>query len=138
MNGLQKASDEAKLYFVEANELFHRHQTTETSRQALKLLKRSASLGYARAEYTLGLLYFQGAVDPKIPQNIILGVKLFRAAAAQKFAPAETDLGGCYISGTGGIPIDLSLAAKCYQDAANSGYGLAQYWFNVFQWDLLF
>jgi TPR repeat protein len=98
MNGLQKASDEAKLYFVEANELFHRHQTTETSRQALKLLKRSASLGYARAEYTLGLLYFQGAVDPKIPQNIILGVKLFRAAAAQKFAPAETDLGGCYIS----------------------------------------
>ena len=65
----------------------------------LEKYRRSAELGKASAQYSMGLLYING-VGVGVDQ--VEGVKWYRLAAEQGHADAQFSLGNAYLHGEGG------------------------------------
>lgn len=90
---------------------------------ALKLLRPLAENGDARAQSTLGLLYYRGR---GVQKDDAEALKWFRLAADRGDAIAEFNLGVMYAEGQG-VPQDNDEAAKWYRLAADQGNPQAQY-----------
>lgn len=90
---------------------------------AFSLIKRSAELGYAPAENSLGCLYDQGH---GVSQDHREAAKWFRKAAERGYADSQNNLGICYDDGEG-VKQDHVKAAQWYRKAANQGHATAQY-----------
>ena len=77
-------------------------------------VRACADQGYARAQYNLGGMYFNGY---GVPKDDVEAVRLYRLAADQGYVDAQFNLGGMYFNGYG-VPKDnvktymwMSLAA---------------------------
>jgi TPR repeat protein len=90
---------------------------------ALRLAGPPAAGGDARAQATLGLLYYRGH---SVPLDLNEAVKWFRRAADQRDAAAQFYLGVMYSEGQG-VPQDSAEAMKWYRLAADRGDAQAQY-----------
>jgi hypothetical protein len=90
---------------------------------ALEILRPLAESGDARAQSTLGLMYYRGR---GVPQDVAEAVKRFRLAAERGDAVAEFNLGVMYAEGQG-VPQDNAEAGKWYRLAADQGNPQAQY-----------
>lgn len=90
---------------------------------AMRLWRRSADDGNARAQFKLGLLYRYGL---GVAQDYEQAVSWYRKAAAQGLASAQNDLGRMYEYGYG-VAQDYVKAIACYRKAAEQEYGNAQY-----------
>lgn len=84
---------------------------------AYRLWRPLADLGYARAQCSLGLLYYRGL---GVPQNYTEAVKWYRRSAHQGDAAAQYNLGIMYAQGRG-VAQDHEEAAKWNRKAANQG-----------------
>ncbi|KAF9995507.1 hypothetical protein BGZ79_010805 [Entomortierella chlamydospora] len=82
--------------------------------RAIEWFGKSASEGYAPAQYHLGLKY-QG-----VAQNDKIAVMWYREAADQGYAEAQYQLGRMYELGQG-VAHDLLTAAEWYRKASNQG-----------------
>jgi len=90
---------------------------------ALRLLRPLADQNDARAQSTIGEMYYHGR---GVPQDDSEAIRWFRLAAGQGSAPARFHLGVAYAGGHG-VPQDYSEAAKWYRLAADQGYAPAMY-----------
>jgi hypothetical protein len=90
---------------------------------ALMHYKRSADLGFAEAQATLGVLYERGWQD--IQPDLANAVLWYAKAAAQGHPGAELNLGNLYAQGRG-VPKDLEKARQLMQAAADQGFQPAQ------------
>jgi hypothetical protein len=90
---------------------------------ALKRLRPFAESGDARAQATLGLIYYRGR---GVPQDIAQALKWFTLAAEKGNPVAEFNLGVMHADGEG-VPQDNAEAAKWYRLAADQGNPQAQY-----------
>jgi uncharacterized protein len=94
-----------------------------TSHTALRLLRPLAEKGDARAQSTVGLMYYKGN---GVAQDDREALHWFRLAADQGDARAQFNLGGIYFEAQG-VPQDFAEAAKWWRLAADQGYPQAQY-----------
>jgi uncharacterized protein len=92
-------------------------------RTALRLLRPLAEKGDARAQSTVGLMYYKGN---GVAQDDREAFYWFRLAADQGDARAQFNLGGIYFEAQG-VPQDFAEAAKWWRLAADHGYPQAQY-----------
>lgn len=90
---------------------------------ALRLLRPLADRGGARAQSTLGHMYYHGR---GVRQDDLEAIKWFRLAAEQDDARAQFHLGIMYAEGQG-VPQDYVEAAKWYRLAAHQGDAQALY-----------
>jgi TPR repeat protein len=90
---------------------------------ALQLSRPLADQGDARAQSTLGLIYYGGR---GVPQDDNEAVKWFRRAADQDDVVGNFYLGVMFAEGRG-VAQDYAEAAKWYRLAANLGDAQAQY-----------
>ena len=81
-----------------------------------------AELGVAKAQHSLGFMYFVGL---GIPQDFKEAVKWFRLAAEQGDADAQYNLGSMYDQGLG-VPQDYKEAVRLYRLSADQGDVSAQ------------
>jgi TPR repeat protein len=92
----------------------------EPADQMLACLRTKAEAGEARAQFALGIkLGREAGVRREEPTEWL------RKAADQGFAPAQTELAGRYLQGSG-VPRDASEAAKWLSRAAEAGDAMAQ------------
>lgn len=82
-----------------------------------------AQQGNAKAQFNLGVMYYDGQ---GVPQYYFQAVKWFRLAAAQGHANAQNILGVSYRDGKG-VPKDAVQAVKWYRLATAQGIAEAQY-----------
>ena len=99
------------------------HYTT-----AMRLARPLATEGDARAQLTLGLLYYHGNGVPQDPDEAL---KWFRRAADQDDAIAQFHLGVMFSKGEG-VPQDNAQAANWFRRAADLGDAPAQYNLGLF------
>jgi len=83
----------------------------------------SASAGDAKAQVALGDYYFRIRFQTLDYADVLIW---YRKAAAQRYAPAQNQLGSMY-EYNAGLPQDDKRAVSYYRLAANQGYALAQY-----------
>jgi TPR repeat protein len=95
---------------------------------ALRLARPLAAEGDARAQSTLGLLYYRGNGVPQDPDEAL---KWFRRAADQDDAIAQFHLGVMFSKGEG-VPQDNAEAANWFRRAADLGDAPAQYNLGLF------
>ena len=88
---------------------------------ALKEFRPLADQGDARAQSSLGQMYFEGL---GVPQDYQEAAKWFRLAGNQGDAYAQITLGVMYAQGQG-VPQDFGHAAHWYRLAAEQGEGPA-------------
>jgi TPR repeat protein len=81
---------------------------------AFRRVKPFAEQGDAKAQFKLGLLYYNGQ---GVPQDYSEAAKWWRKAAGQGIPKAQYNLGLMYAKGQG-VPQDYSEAAKWYRKAA--------------------
>jgi TPR repeat protein len=93
-------------------------------KSALRGLLPLAEQGDARAQSTLGLLYYRGSKD--VPRNEAEAAKWFRLAAQHGDATAQFNLGVMYSEGQG-VPQDHAKAVHFYRLAAEQGNPQAEY-----------
>ena len=79
--------------------------------------------GHARAQYSLGLMYYKGL---GVPQDYKTAIKWYTRAAEQGFAKSQFKLGVMYRKGLG-VPRDYKTAQKWYTLAAEQGLVSAAY-----------
>ena len=82
---------------------------------ALRELRPLAEQGNAKAQYSLGLMYF---ASTGVPQDLAEAVKWYRKAAEQGYAKAEYNLGVMYRKGQG-VPQDYVQTHMWYYLAAS-------------------
>jgi TPR repeat protein len=90
---------------------------------AVQWFRQAADLGYAKAQYNLGIAYVQGQ---GVAKDYRQGINWFRQAADQNFAPAQYNVGIAYAQGQG-LEKDPRQAVEWYQRAAKQGFAPAQY-----------
>jgi TPR repeat protein len=93
--------------------------------EAVPLLSRAASAGFARAQATLGLAYLQGKYG--MPHDDRRAAYWLQRAAAQGHRAAEYQLGTMYEEGLGGLARNDATAARYYLQSARQGFGEAQF-----------
>ena len=93
-----------------------------TAAQIAGAYRARAARGDARAQYQLGISYFQGH---GVPQDYAEAVRWFRQAADQGYARAEYALGFSYAQGNG-VPRDYAEAVRWMRQAAAHGDAEAQ------------
>ncbi len=86
-------------------------------KQAVYWYRLAAEQGVARAQYDLGLMYFEGK---GVPQDYKQAVYWYRLAAEQGYADAQSSLGAMYDIGQGVLQ-DYPLAHMWYNIAAMNG-----------------
>lgn len=91
--------------------------------EAEKWYRKSAEQGYARAQYALGTMYYDGK---EIKQDFSEAFKWIRMSAEQGNADAQLILGYMYEGGDG-VTENLSEAVKWYRKSAEQGDKYAQY-----------
>ena len=91
--------------------------------EAVKWYKKSAELGYAYAQYSLGYCYECGK---GVSVDYAEAVKWYRKAAELGDAVAQDGLGYCYECGQG-VSQDYAEAVKWYRKAAEQGHASAQW-----------
>ncbi len=90
---------------------------------ALKLIRPLAEKGNAKAQYNLGLMYYEG---DGVRADLNETFKWYTLAANQGNANAQHGLGYMYEKGYG-VKQDYGEAVKWYKFAANQGYGFSQH-----------
>ena len=115
-------ADAVTQYKLACSLLFDSHPAPDYT-LALRLLRSSASLHFAPAQFLLGYLYEHGR---GVSVSYDKAAENYRAAAEQGFAGAENNLGGLYQYGHG-VPKDMNLAFKWYESAAKHGNSMGQY-----------
>ena len=90
--------------------------------EAVKLFSKAAEQGHIKAQYYLGVCYYNGS---GVEKDYTQAVKWYRKAAEQGDADAENDLGFCYENGYG-VAEDYTQAVKWYRKAAEQGDATAQ------------
>lgn len=91
--------------------------TAEEQKSNVLILQKKAEQGYANAQYTLGLLYFNGE---GVPQDHTKAREWWRKAAEQGLAEAQTALGMAYSLGHG-VEQNDELAIEWFDRAAEQG-----------------
>jgi TPR repeat protein len=89
----------------------------------VRILKKLAGQGLAKAQTQLGYMYVHGL---GVTRDFTEAVKWYRRAAKQGDTFGQYNLGRCYDSGRG-VPKDYTQAAKWYRLAADKGHPRAQY-----------
>jgi len=89
----------------------------QNSAEAAKWFRRSASQGYPRSEYNMGMIYSRGEGVPKSTGE---AVKWYRMAAEQGYVRAQRKLGDFYSQGEG-VPRNYVQAYMWYNLAAAAG-----------------
>jgi TPR repeat protein len=92
-------------------------------KEAVKWYRKAAEQGDATAQYSLGLMYYNGK---GVPKDDVEAVKWYRKAAEQGDATAQFYLGVMYAAGKG-VPEDDVEAVKWYRKAAEQEDARAQY-----------
>ena len=95
----------------------------ELDAETKALLIARAEQGSARAQFSLGVMYYDGQ---GVPQDYKEAVKWYRKVAEQGYAEAQYNLGVMYDNGQG-VPQDDKEAVKWYRKAAEQGGADAQY-----------
>ena len=91
--------------------------------QDIKTLIAKAEKGDAKAQYNLGICYYNGkGVERSYPK----AVEWYEKAANQGLADAQYNLGNCYYNGLG-IEESFEKAAEWYEKAAKQGHAAAQF-----------
>jgi TPR repeat protein len=90
---------------------------------ALRLMRQLADQGIAKAQYALGVMYYNGQ---GVPQDYAQAVNWYRKAADQGLAVAQFNLAIMYYTGEG-VPQDYAQAFSWYRKAADQGHAKAQY-----------
>ena len=93
------------------------HQT------AYKLWLPLAEQGHAKAQFNLGVRYYNGQ---GVQRNYKEAVRWYRLSAEQGHAKAQSNLGVMYDNGQG-VPQDYQEAVKWYRLSAEQGYAGAQF-----------
>ena len=88
---------------------------------ALKEWTPLAKQGSAYAQYSLGLMYYNGQ---GVPQDYKTALKWHTLAAEDGYAPAQNNLGNRYIYGQG-VPQDYVRAHMWYNLSASAGVEVA-------------
>jgi len=91
-------------------------------REAVRWYRKAAEQGYAKAQFNLGDMLYQGK---GAAQDYVEAINWIQKAADQGNARAENALGYLYSSGEG-VPQDDKQAVACYRKAAEQGYPLAK------------
>jgi hypothetical protein len=102
---------------------FFCHVVEKNLIEAEKWYRKSANQGYAKAQFSLGNLYQNGAA---LPQNDSKAFEWYEKAAKQGHAEAQCFLGTYYENGGKGVIKDFSQAVKWYRKAAMQGWADAQ------------
>ena len=89
---------------------------------ALQEWEPLAASGDPRAQFGLGLMYYNGQ---GLPKDDIQALKWYHLAAEQGHSDAQLNLGAMYRNGRG-APENFVLAAEWYRIAAKQGHPLAQ------------
>lgn len=87
----------------------------ESNSSDFEILKKSAQLGYAKAQCLLGSIYLFGGEG--VAPNPVEGFRWFLESAKNGYAPGAREAAICYENGTG-VSVDLTEAAKWYLMAA--------------------
>ncbi len=90
---------------------------------AVRLLKLAADQGHARAQFNLGLMYFNGE---GVTQNYQEAARLYKLAADQGLANAPYNLGWMYFNGEG-VTQNYQEAVRLFKLAADQGHAQAQF-----------
>jgi len=93
------------------------------SAQNIAELKKQAAAGDAKAQFNLGVMYFNGE---GVPKDAAEAVRWFRKAAEQGLANAQYSLGLMYATGRGVSENDAE-SVRWFRKAAEQGYANAQY-----------
>ena len=101
---------------------FGRNGKSKDYSEAIKWYRKAADQGYDRAQYNLGIMYYNGQ---GVPQDYSEAFKWLRKAAEQGHAKAQSWIGAMYSHGQG-VPQDYSEALKWYRKAADQGNADAQ------------
>ena len=86
--------------------------------KALMWLKKSAELGYDKAQQELGAYYYDGEM---VQKDYTKAAEWFRKAAEQGNAEAQYRLGMCYKYGEG-VERDSAKSAEWFRKAAEQGH----------------
>ena len=97
--------------------LAYSHWTLDDFEFAVKYFMQSARQGHAKAQFYLGLCYYDG---DGVSMDINEAVEWWQKAAEQGLAEAQFNLGNCYYWGEG-VAKDNEKALKWYQKAAAQG-----------------
>jgi hypothetical protein len=89
----------------------------ESYTEGLKWLKKAAEQGEAKAQFSVGVIYFKGL---GMPANHAEAFKWYRRAADQGSATAQYNLGAMYAKGQT-VPQDVVKAHMLYALAADNG-----------------
>ncbi len=97
--------------------------------EAVKILEPQASKGNARAQFRLGLIYFEGKLDEE--PDFEEAFQWFRRSAKQGYVRAQVYLGSMYENGTGIIQ-DYQKAVKWYKLAIEKDDDEGQFLLRIF------
>ncbi|MBE9591321.1 sel1 repeat family protein [Moraxella sp. K127] len=92
-------------------------------KKAVEWYTKSANQGYAKAQYSLGAMYYTGQ---GVPQDYAKAFELFTKSANQGYAEAEYNLGVMYYNGQG-VKQDYTKALEWFTKSANQDNAKAQY-----------
>lgn len=99
-------------------------QSASFYQQALPSLVAAAEAGDAKAQYFLGLSYWNGR---GVGRDWHQAAFWLAKAAQQGSAEAQFRMGMCYHNGQGGVERDRAAAIDMFRRAAASGFGMACY-----------
>ena len=94
----------------------------EDAAEAVKWFRKAAEQGYAKAQYNLGISYYNGA---GVTKDATESVKWFHKAAEQGEAQAQCNLGVSYATGEGVAKDDVE-AFKWFSLACNQNLEFAK------------
>lgn len=89
----------------------------QNSIEAAKWFRKSASQGYPRSEYNMGMIYSRGE---GVPKSLGESLRWYRKAANQGYVRAQRKLGAFYAEGVG-VPRNYAQAYMWYNLAAAAG-----------------
>ncbi len=103
--------------FAKGCKYYFGKETPVNYNKAHRFFQKSASKGYAPAQYNLGIMYLNGQGVAKDVQKAISN---FMLASDQNYANAQFQIGNLYFKGQE-IPKDLDRALSFYTSACNNG-----------------
>lgn len=109
-----------------AQSRFYRGMTSYLAgdyREAAKRFREAAGQGHANAQFTLGVMYYQG---DGVDQDYKEAIRWYRLAAEQGLVPAQFNVGMMHYQGDGVVQ-DYKEAAKWYHRVAEQGVAEAQF-----------
>ena len=92
-------------------------------KQGFQLIQSVAESGNKEAQFTLAALYVDG--NAEMPKNLNEGLRLYKLAAGQGFAPAQNELGVMFLEGRG-VAVNEVEGVQWIRRAAEQGYPTAE------------